>query len=55
MIAQVALCVPHTFLWSVKQVVQGTYVELGAQSVYFEKKGVLLDFISVAKVAAQHT
>ena len=37
---QVALCVPHTFLYSVKQVVDGSNVELGAQSVYFEKKGI---------------
>jgi len=55
--AQVALCVPHTFLYSVKQVVAGSNVELGAQSIYFEKKGAFTGAVSTSMVkscGAQH-
>ena len=31
--------VPHTFMYSVSDILKDTKVEVGAQSVYFEQKG----------------
>ena len=55
--AQVALMVPHTFMYSLGEVLKGSNVEIGAQSVYFEQKGAFTGAVStcmVASVGAKH-
>jgi len=55
--AQVALMVPHTFMYSVSDILKDTKVEVGAQSVYFEQKGAFTGAVStcmVKSVGASH-
>ena len=55
--AQVALMVPHAYMYSLGEVLKGSNVEIGAQSVYFEQKGAFTGAVStcmVASVGAKH-
>ncbi|EKX31363.1 hypothetical protein GUITHDRAFT_166901, partial [Guillardia theta CCMP2712] len=47
---QVAIFVPHAYLYTVGDTVKGSDVELGAQSVYYEEKGAFTGAVSVAMV-----
>lgn len=48
--AQVAICSPHPFLYSVGNIFKGSNVELGAQSVFFEDKGAFTGAVSTCMV-----
>lgn len=43
---EVALCVPFTDLWKVKETIKGTNIKLGAQNMHFEEKGAFTGEIS---------
>jgi len=43
---EVALCVPFTQLWAVKEAVKGTNIKLGAQNMHFEASGAYTGEIS---------
>jgi len=55
--AQVALMVPHTYMYPVIEAIKGSKVEIGAQSAYFEQKGAFTGAVStcmVKSLGAQH-
>ncbi len=43
----VVVCPPFVYLWAVAQALAGSYIEVGAQDVYFEPKGAFTGEISV--------
>merc|ERR1719183_1648980 len=53
--AQVAICAPHPYLWSVGNEFKGSNVELGAQSIYFEDKGAYTGAVSACMVKSVGT
>merc|ERR1712166_75042 len=48
--AQVALMVPHPFMYAVNKILEGSNVETGAQSVYFEKQGAFTGAVSTCMI-----
>jgi triosephosphate isomerase len=48
--AQVAIMVPYVYLYAASKIFKGTNVELGAQTVYFEKKGAFTEAVSSCQV-----
>ncbi|KAJ1470147.1 triose-phosphate isomerase [Baffinella frigidus] len=53
--AQVAICAPFPYLWSVGNEFKGSNVELGAQSIYFEDKGAYTGAVSACMVKSVGT
>jgi len=50
--ADVLLCVPHPYIYTVAQEFKGSNVECGAQSVYFEEKGAFTGAVSTSMVSS---
>ena len=48
--AQVAIMVPYVYLYAASKIFKDTNVELGAQTVYFEKKGAFTEAVSSCQV-----
>jgi len=48
--ADVLLCVPHPYIYTIAQNLKGSNVNVGAQSVYFEDKGAFTGAVSTCMV-----
>lgn len=48
--SEVILCVPHPYIYPIQQILQGSNVQVSAQSVYFEEKGAFTGAVSTGMI-----